>query len=254
MPDRSRRATRTRVAARARARYLAQRIGRALREARTAQGLRQLDVATSAGVSQSFYSRVERGLGTNASIETLAACALACGTQLAAFLEALPGASLPRDIEHLRRQQAVIDLAARGGWRAMPERPIDPDAARSRSIDVLLERPERREVAVVEIVDLLLDAGADIRGITDKVHAMQRVGGEGRRVRGVLVVRATARNRRVLGELASLFASRFPASSTWLSALTRRDVPMPADDGFLWTRATTPELVPARLSPRRRTG
>ncbi len=146
----------------------------------------------------------------------------------------------------------MIDLATSGGWRAMPERPIDPDAARSRSIDVLLERPERREAAVIEIVDLLLDTGADIRGITDKVHAMERAVGEGWRVRGVLVVRATGRNRSVIGELASLFASRFPVSSIWLSALTRRDVPMPAHDGFLWTRATSAELVAARLSPRRR--
>ena len=238
--------------ARTRARYLAQRIGRSLREVRLAQGLRQADVATAAGVSQSFYSRVERGLGTAASLETLAACARACGTQLAAFLEALPGASMPRDMEHLRRQQAVIALAANGGWTALPERAIDPDAARSRSIDVLLERARNGEIVVIEIVDLLLDAGGDIRGLTDKVHAMQRTANGTRTVRGVLVIRATARNRRVVAELHALFASRFPASSThWLAALARPDEPMPVEDGLLWTRATTPELFPARLSGRR---
>ncbi len=81
---------------------------------------------------------------------------------------------------------------------------------------------------------------------------MHRAAGEDWRVRCVLVVRATARNRGVIGELASQYASRYPVTSIWLSALTRRDVPMPAHDGFLWTRATSAELVAARLSPRRR--
>jgi transcriptional regulator with XRE-family HTH domain len=108
--------------------------------------LLQREVAERAGISQSFYSRIELGRGSRASLETLAACALACDSQLAAFIEALPGASLPRDIEHVRRQQAVISLAAAGGWRAMPERPIDPESPRSRSVDVLLERAVDRRL------------------------------------------------------------------------------------------------------------
>jgi hypothetical protein len=108
-------------------------------------------------------------------------------------------------------------------------------------------------MAVIEIVDLIVDAGADIRGLTDKEHAIRRERGETRRVAGVLIVRATARNRHVIAELQSLFASRFPgASSAWLAALSEPNVPMPERDGFLWTRATSPELVVARLSARRR--
>ena len=129
MPEHARRATHSRMQARARAKYLAERIGRSLLDARTGAGLLQREVAERAGISQSFYSRIELGRGSHASLETLAACAFACDAQLAAFVEALPGASLPRDIEHVRRQQAVIALAARGGWGAMPERPIDPRAA-----------------------------------------------------------------------------------------------------------------------------
>jgi hypothetical protein len=50
---------------------------------------------------------------------------MACGVQLAAFLEALPGASLPHDIEHARRQQAVIALARRvAGGRSRSGRSI----------------------------------------------------------------------------------------------------------------------------------
>ena len=235
--------------ARGRSTYLAERIGRALREARLGSGLRQVDIATRASISQSFYSRIERGRGGTASLEVLAACALACDAQLAAFVEALPGASLPRDIEHIRRQEAVVVLAAAGGWRARPERPIDPTAPRSRSIDVFLERPERHEVAVVEIVDLVTDAGDAMRGHADKVSAIRREMGPEWRVAGLLVVRGTSRNRALIRGLSSVFAARYPATAgAWLKALAHQDSAMPRSDGFLWTGATSPELRSARLA------
>jgi len=242
-----RRATRTRMLARNRSRYLAERIGRSLHEARTGSGRLQREIAERAGISQSFYS-IERGGGAGTSLVTLAACAMACDVQLAAFLEALPGASLPHDIEHARRQQAVIALAAEGGWRALPERPIDPDARRSRSIDVMLERSARREIAIVEIVDLVTDAGATFRGHADKVHALRREAGPGWWVSGLLVLRGTRRDRDLVRSLQRVIAARYPASShAWLAALRRADRPMPRADGFVWTGARNPELQPARL-------
>lgn len=129
MGETERRATRTQILARNRGRYLAERIGRALLDARTGSGRRQRDIAERAGISQSFYSRIERGGGAGTSHLTPTACALACDAQLAAFIEALPGSNLPHDIEHVRRQEAVVAIALAGGWRAMPERPIDPDFA-----------------------------------------------------------------------------------------------------------------------------
>jgi len=233
--------------ARNRSRYLAERIGRALLEARIGSGRLQREIAERAGISQSFYSRIERGGGAGTSLETLAACAIGCDAQLAAFLEALPGATLPQDIEHLRRQQSVIALAAEGGWRALPERPIDPDARRSRSIDVMLERAVRREIAVVEIVDLITDAGATFRGHADKVHAMRREAGPDWQVEGLLVIRGTRRNRDLVRSLRNLIEGRYPASShDWLAALRRADRPMPHGDGFAWTGVRDPGLRPAR--------
>jgi transcriptional regulator with XRE-family HTH domain len=244
----TRRASRIRIEARGRSQYLAERIGRALFEARSGSARLQRDIADRAGISQSFYSRIERGGGAKATLETLAACALACDAQLAAFLEALPGATLPRDIEHVRRQQAVIALAASGGWRAMPERPIDPDARRSRAIDVMLERVVRREIAVVEIVDLILDTGATFRGHSDKVHALRREAGPNWRVAGLLVVRGTIRNRRLVRELNAVVQTRYPArSAAWLAALRDVDRPMPDADGFAWTGSRATALTPARL-------
>jgi transcriptional regulator with XRE-family HTH domain len=99
VPDRHRRrAGPARLAGRKRGGYLAQRIGIGLKESRTAIRLIQAEAADRAGVSQGFWSLLERGGAAIASLETLAACAAAVDTQLAAFVEAVPGADLPRDM------------------------------------------------------------------------------------------------------------------------------------------------------------
>jgi transcriptional regulator with XRE-family HTH domain len=217
----------------------------------------QTQAADRAGVSQPFWSRLERGLVTAVTLETLAACASAVDVQLAAFIEARPGADLPRDIEHVRRQELVVTLAAKGGWRARPERPIDPGAPRSRNIDVLLDRPnvhDTAEIAVVEIEDLLTDVGDAFRGLGDKVAAIEREQASksrlqgSPRIAGLLVLRATRRNREIVRRLSGVFRTRFPAASTaWLRALSIADEPMPSRDGFLWSSVRGDRLFAARL-------
>ena len=131
---------------------------------------------------------------------------------------------------------------------ARPERPIDPLARRSRSIDVELARAARREIAVIEIVDLLADGGDAMRGLADKVAAVRREAPEGSVVAGLLVLRATARNRRTLRDMPDLFAARFPASSVgWLAALSDPARPMPTADGLAWTDARGERLRAARI-------
>jgi transcriptional regulator with XRE-family HTH domain len=209
-----------------------------LRESRVALGLTQREAADRAGVSQGFWSHLERGGGTMASLETLASCAAAVGTELAAFLEARPGADLPRDIAHLRGQEAIVRFARSGGWRARVERAIDPAARRSRSIDVQLEREGASgpEIAVVELLDLLTDGGEAMRSLADKTAAMRRAEPRAR-VAALLVLRATRRNRTLVTELASVIQARFPAGSrAWIAALTMGVRPMPRDDGVVWAR------------------
>jgi transcriptional regulator with XRE-family HTH domain len=224
-------------------------VGIGLRESRLSSRLSQAETAARAGVSQPFWSRLERGGAGHATLETLATCAAAVGAQLAAFLEAAPGADLPRDIEHLRRQQLVVSIARQGGWLARPERPIDPASRRSRSIDVELQRSVHREIAVVEIVDLLSDGGDAMRGLADKVAAVRRAVGLDWTVSGLLVLRATSRNRGLVRELADLFAARFPSSSwAWINALHNENARMPASDGFAWSSVAGDRLIAARLS------
>jgi hypothetical protein len=205
-------------------------------------------VAIAAGITQPFYSRIERGLELGVALLTLTACASALNVQLAAFTEALPGATLPRDIEHLRRQSLLVGIAARGGWHPDPEAALTNDGPRPRSIDVLMTRAARHETAVVEIWDLLPDGGVAMRGLDAKVLATRARLGPGWRVEGLLMLRRTSRNRGLVRELAPLIAARFPASSAaWLKAIESPGERLPDGMGFAWTSVGGERLVAARL-------
>jgi transcriptional regulator with XRE-family HTH domain len=242
------------IAGRRRANILAQRLAVALRGARLDAGLKQSVVAALTQISQPEVSRLERGQGQTASIETWASLAAACGRQLAAFLEEMPGATRPRDYEHLKRQQLVADLAATGGWRPEFEHGIDPAREQSRSIDLQLDRYRLRETAVVEIWDWFDDVGAGFRGLDSKVNAARRelaarelAGAPPWRVSGLMVVRATRRNRQLVGEFKTVFRSRYPAPGhAWLTALRSDRVSMPGTPGFLWTDVGGTRLFAAR--------
>jgi transcriptional regulator with XRE-family HTH domain len=249
MPHRQhRRPTATRRTGDDRAGAVARRIGLGLRDSRVALRLTQAQAGRRASISQSAWSRIERGTSAAASLETLAACAAAVESQLAAFIEARPGSTLPRDVEHLRRQELVIAIARAGGWAARPELPIDPGAIRSRSIDVDLVRRGGAEEVVVEIEDLLTDGGAALRNLADKVAAIRRAAASGTAVRGLVIVRATRRNRDTIGAFPAVFASRFPGSSAaWLRALTDPAALLPDEDGLLWSSARGDRLMAVRL-------
>lgn len=232
----------------ARAAYLARRIGVALRDSRTALGLRQADVAERAGITQAHVSRIERGVVHASTLRSLTACAAALDVQLAAFVEARPGATLPRDHAHLRRQALVIATAAPGGWRGEPEALVQVGGGHPRSVDVLLTREARRECTVTEIWDLMPDVGDAMRGLEAKVDAVRQRLGPGWRVAGLLVVRGTRRNRALVARFAPLFRARYPASSAaWLRCLADPAIPMPEQAGFLWTDVAGDALRAARL-------
>jgi transcriptional regulator with XRE-family HTH domain len=225
-------------------------MGVTLGERRRAARLTQAQVAERAALSQQEVSHLERGHGGSAPLQTWASVGAALGLQLAAFFEQAPGASQPTDLQHLRGQNLIVATAAEGGWASTPEALLPEDGRSPRSIDVLLVREARREAAVVELWDLLLDGGAAMRGLEAKVHATRNRLGPAWRVEGLLVVRATARNRGLVRELAPLFAARYPASSVeWLRAFANETTPMPTGSGFAWTDVAGTRMVAAR-SPR----
>jgi transcriptional regulator with XRE-family HTH domain len=233
---------------RERARYLAGRLATAIRERRAVLHLTQREVAALVGLSQPEIQRLEAGRGSNAPLDTWASVAVALELQLAAYVEQAAGSDAPRDLEHLRRQDLVVRTARPGGWAGDPESLLPNDGRFARSIDVLLSRPVRREAAVVEVWDLITDGGAAMRGLEAKVRAIRERLGPGWRVQGLLVVRGTQRNRRLIGELRALFAARFPASSAaWLRAFAEPDEAMPDEDGLAWTDVRGTRLIAARI-------
>jgi transcriptional regulator with XRE-family HTH domain len=212
----------------------------------------QAEVAERSGMSQGTVSLLERGRGRSATIETWGMVAAAVGEQLVGFLEDAPGAGLPRDIEHLRRQSAVIQIASKGGWSAMPELAIDRDVARSRSIDVALVRRASREAVVVEVWNWFDDVGGALRGLDGKLgSAAARLDANAAwTVRGLFVVRDTRRNRELIDDLKALFLARFGADSRlWLKALTDPAQALPEGDGLLWSDRAGTTLKASRLRP-----
>ncbi len=228
-----------------RARESAQRCGTGLRERRQAAGLTQAEAARRARISQPRWSELERGLGADATLETWARAASAVGEQLVCFLERAPGSGLPRDIEHVRRQNEIVRRAIGGDWTVAPEMPLSIGRG-GRVVDILLTRPRRREASVVEVWDWLADVGAALRSLDEKVAAVRgRL--PGWRVQGAWVVRGTRRNRRLVGELEPLLGARFPGSSVaWLAALESPDAELPAGATVAWTDATATSLRPGR--------
>jgi hypothetical protein len=194
-------------------------------------------------------SRIERGQGAGASLETWASVAAAVDEQLAAYLERAPGATLPHDHAHLMGQELVIRTSRPGGWQPTPEATLDPLAYRSRSVDVLLERPDRGEIAIVEIWDWFDDVGAALRSLDGKVETVgRRAPGDGYHASGLWVVRSTRRNRALVAELAALFAAKFPApSQAWLQAFGDPNAAMPLGNGFVWTDIDATRLFASRL-------
>lgn len=195
--------------------------------------------------------------------------AAAVGQRLVMYLEQAPGAERPRDFEHLRRQQLVVREAAGGGWRALPEEPVDLFALRSRSIDVLLTRLSQREAAAVEVWDWFADLGEAMRGLDAKVGVFERhLNGASDahvpswRVGGLWAVRRTRRNKALAREFGDLLAAKSPtASGAWLRALRDPASASPDGHGFVWTDTAASRLVAARLgrghndrdgAPRRR--
>jgi transcriptional regulator with XRE-family HTH domain len=252
---RARRAGQFELAGRRRSRVVAVRLGTALREARLAVGLEQSDVGIRSRLSQVHVSRLERGLGSGASLATWSRVAAAVGGQLVGFLEHAPGADRPRDLEHLKRQSALISIAAAGGWQAVPEFAVDPRSPRSRSIDVALVRRATGEAVVAEIWDWFDDVGAGFRGLDIKPAALTlRLAGATHHsgkpwtIRALYVVRNTRRNHGLVAELGPLFGARFRgSSSTWLRALTDAGQRLPSGDGLLWSDRAGTALRGSRL-------
>ncbi len=230
-----------------------------LRDGRTRLRLRQADAAIKAGISQSEWSALE--LGRNAAtVPTLNRAAFAVGGSLDAWIKQTSAAGQPRDAVHLRHQELIIRLSIGGGWRALPEEPIDRDARTSRAADVLLHRTSQRhgvdEYAFWDVWDWFDDVGGPVRDFGRRIeavdrYAVARMRGDNAqlpRIGGCFVVRATNRNRSLISDHRHFFGARFPGSGhKWLGALTDRGAEIPKEPALVWVAVNADRLFPSRL-------
>jgi len=233
---RPRRPSRSAAAARLDREMLAA-IGRGIREARHRRGLTQRAVATMAGLSTATVQRVEAGTSEHISLDSLQRAAHAVGRPLRLDLSA-DARREPIDAGHLAMQELVIRLGKGAGYAAIPEMPAVRQGS-WRSTDVALRSDASRRFLLVECWNSLDDVGAAYRGTNRKLldgsaYVAARWGEGEHRVASCWVVRASARNRTLVGAYPALFAARFTGSSrSWVSALTQGTNPPPSA-GLVW--------------------
>jgi hypothetical protein len=238
---------------------LRKKLGRMLRDGRSRMGLTQTVAARTAGISQGEWSDLELGK-KSATLHTLNRAAFAVGGSLDAWIKQTSAATPPKDAVHLRNQELVIRLSKPGGWVPLPEEFIDREARTSRAADVLLWRHSprnaaQREYALWSVTDWIEDAGAVVRDFTRRLAAVDRyavarmqgaepVPSSG----GCWLVRATQRNRQLIGEHRHFFRARFPGSGrAWLAALNTPAAPLPKEPALIWVSVKGDRLFPSRL-------
>jgi len=114
---------------------------------------------------------------------------------------------------------------------------------------------EPAEYALMEVIDWFSDVGAPMRDWNRRLDAVDRyavarmVGNEPLpRTSGCWVVRATRRNRDLIGRHGHLFRARFPGSGRlWLDSLTDPSVQMPREPALLWVSVAGDRLFASRL-------
>jgi transcriptional regulator with XRE-family HTH domain len=231
------------------------RLGGELKASRKRRRLRQIDVATRAGLTQGSISRIERGHGGNFSLDSWQLVCLAVGRRLEFRLPA-DALQEPADAGHLAIQELVLRLGRAAGFARTFELPTRPaDAARS--ADVGLRDDRRRLLVLVECWNTIGDVGAAARSSDRKRAEAEQLAVaigplreddtvEPHRVRACWVVRATARNRALVARYPEVFATRFPGSSAaWAAAFNAATEP-PAQPGLVWCDVVARRVFPWR--------
>ena len=193
--------------ARHRARRGRTELGLEIRRARLASGLRMSDVGRAIGRSASWVSRAERGRIGRVSYQDL--CVLAAAVGLRMWTSMFPAERAIRDapqLELLRRFRARVGERWRWSFEV-----VLPDHGDRRAADAVLRNDT---VAVmVEAFTRLAEAQSQIRAVRLKARdlGVDRV---------VIVLKASAANRRAMGEAAGMLAADFPLGTrTVISAL-----------------------------------
>ncbi len=226
------------------------RLGGEIREMRLRRGWTQAELGRRAGIGRMVVSRAERGV-SRLDVEALERIGLAFGRRLTVTFGRDP-IDGPADAGHLALQELVLRLGRQAGYRTgfeLPTKPADP----WRSADVALRDDRSRRLVIAECWNTIGDIGAAARSSMRKLAEAEDVavgwwGTDPSSVHVVWVVRATARNRRLVATYPEVFAARLPGSSaTWVRAL-RHGTPPPVEPGLVWCDVSATRIVAWRRS------
>jgi transcriptional regulator with XRE-family HTH domain len=144
------------------------RVGRALRVLRTRRGLRQIDVAGRAGISQGAISLIERGHLGSLSVRTVRLAFGAVDARLDCQV-LWRGGELDRvlDERHAALGASMTSLLVRDAWATLPEVTFSSYGERG-SIDLLATKPAVATALVVELKTQLTSIEETLRRLDVK--------------------------------------------------------------------------------------
>jgi transcriptional regulator with XRE-family HTH domain len=218
------------------------RVGRVLRAVRLHKGLRQIDVALAAGVSQSVVSRAELAKLHRVSVREIDQIAQVLDVSI--FIDAKwNGGNVDRLID--RSHASIVEFVVRKlrelGWELIVEYGFNHFGDRG-SVDVLAWHPQTRTLLIIEVKSVLTDLQATFTSLATKVRvvpmlARRDFGWEIAAVGRLLVMPGSAANRSVVANHAATFEALFPERMPSLRSWLRRpDGPVAG----LWFLSTSP--------------
>lgn len=210
--------------------------------------MRQADLGALIGIHQTWVSDIELGRGAGVPLHLWVAIGIAIDRPLAmSFSKPLTEARVA-DAGHLEMQEALLELAATTGRRAvaeLPTRPLDP----RHSIDVAVWDRPQRTLIIQEAWNTFGDIGAAIRSThrkeaegSDLATVMADDDGP-TRVATVWIVRATAANRSLVARYPHVFATTFSGSSSAWARAVVDGAPPPVRPGLIWFDPATRRIT-----------
>lgn len=205
-----------------------QRLGALLRHLRVRRGLRQVDVALLARVSDSTVSRVERGDIASLSIDVLRRVARVLESRVAVSVWSRAG-EIERvaDRRHAELVDSLIGALAEAGWMARPEVSFNVRGERG-LVDIVAWHREARVVLIIDVKTEIVDVG-ELFGTFDRKRRLgleiaSAAGMEADCVASALVVADTSMNHRRIAAHAATFGAALPDRGLRFRSFIRRPV------------------------------
>lgn len=205
----------------------AARVGRVLRAVRLHQRLSQRAVAKRARISQSVYSRAERGDIEGMTVKSLDRLTEALGASLHLDIRYRGGlGDRLADAAHAGLVELVVSVLRGAGWLVELEFGFNVFGERG-SVDILAWHAATRTLLIVEVKSRFTDLQAMLLSLARKLRLVPAVAREELRwdaaiVSRVVVAYATHGNRSIHSTHAAMFDAALPARSVAIRRWLRR--------------------------------